>query len=221
MYDVEQSDAWPTLGPASLPRNGPWPLSDKESARCLAPAPCARGSVSACSPLSPRAASGGGGESTPDPGGLPGGPPGACLHFYHPVSGRALASGASYEYPHSLRPGVPMQPFVLPAAESIPDPVPITHVLEPPWPPGLVFNSRSRALRGTLRAGGAHPPSYRLDYRASAPGHRDVHLSVVLHLPPTLRSAGFTAVSFPVGQRTVRIMPAASGGRPPYTEEAG
>ena len=163
--------------------------------------------------------SGGGGGGPPDPGGLPVGPPSAYLQFHHPVSGRALASGASYEYPHSLRPGERMQPFFLPAAESIPDPVPITYVLEPPWPPGLEYSPVSRALRGTLRAGGAHPPSYRLDYRASSPGHRDVHLSVVLHLPPTLRSTGFTAVSFPIGQRTVRVMPAASGGRPPYTYE--
>ncbi len=115
-----------------------------------------------------------------------------------------------------------MQPLVLPDAESIPDPVPITYVLERPWPPGLVYTSTSRArtLQGTLRAGGAPPPSYRLDYRASADGHRDVHLSVVLHLPPKLRSAGFTQdVSFPVGRSTVRVMPAASGGRPPYTYE--
>ena len=164
--------------------------------------------------------SGGGGGGPPDPGGLPVGPPSAYLQFHHPVSGRALASGA--EFPHSLRPDEPMQPLVLPDAESFPDPVPITYVLERPWPPGLVYISRSRtrSLQGTLRAGGAPPPSYRLDYRASADGHRDVHLSVVLHLPPKLRSAGFTQdVSFPVGRSTVRVMPAASGGRPPYTYE--
>ena len=138
------------------------------------------------------------------------------LQFLHPVSGRALASGATFEYPYSLRPGSPMRPFILPAAEPRPDPVPtITYILERPWPPGLVYSPVSRALRGTLRPAGAHPPSYRLNYRASAPGHRDVHLSVILYLPPTLRPAGSTTVSFPVGQSTVRVLPAASGGRGP------
>ena len=95
------------------------------------------------------------------------------LQFLHPVSGRALASGATFEYPYSLRPGSPMRPFILPAAEPRPDPVPtITYILERPWPPGLVYSPVSRALRGTLRPAGAHPPSYRLNYRASAPGHR-------------------------------------------------
>ena len=62
------------------------------------------------------------------------------LSFVHPASGRVLASGARFEVPRSFRPGSPMSPFTLPAAESNPDPVPITYVLERPWPPRLQFN---------------------------------------------------------------------------------
>ena len=64
-----------------------------------------------------------------------------------------------------------------------------------------------------------HPPSYHLEYRASAPGHRESHLTVILHLPPTLRPDGFEIVSFPVGHRTEVALPAATGGRPPYRYE--
>ena len=170
--------------------------------------------------LAALAGCGGGGS-----GGPPSVTPTAYLQFFHPVSGSPLASGARFEVPQSLLPGSPMQPFILPAAESKPDtdavtPVPITYVLaRQPWPPGLAFDPAARTLSGTLDSTVEHPPSYRLDYRASAAGHRDAHLSVVLHLPPTLRADGFGAVSFPVGQSTVRVMPAARGGRGPYTYE--
>ena len=190
------------------------------------PRPAAACVWSAVALLAMLAGCGGGGGA---PGGAPDGPPPvtptAYLQFFHPVSGRALASGARFELPYSLRPGSTMQPFILPTAESKPDtvpitPVPITYVLErQPWPRGLVFDAATRTLRGTLDPTVEHPPSYRLDYRASAPGHLDVHLSIVLYLPPTLRPGGFTTLSFPVGRSTVTVLPAARGGRPPYAYE--
>ena len=167
----------------------------------------------------------GGGGSDRGSGGPPSVAPTPYLQFVHPVSGRAIASGARFDVPDSLRPGMPMRPFILPAALPKPDPDPITpvpvrYVLErQPWPPGLLFDPATRTLRGTLDPTVEHPPSYRLDYRASAPGHLDVHLSIVLYLPPTLRPDGFTTLSFPVGRSTVTVLPAARGGRPPYAYE--
>ena len=175
--------------------------------------------------LAALAACGGGGGPDRAPGGPPDLTPSPHLQFVHPVSGRALASGARFDVPDSLPPGSAMRPFILPAAESKPDPVPIapvpiTYVLErQPWPRGLVFNPRTRTLRGTLDPAVEHPPSYRFQYRASAPGHLDVHLSVVLYLPPSLRPDGFEALSFPVGRSTVTVLPAARDGRPPYAYE--
>ena len=175
--------------------------------------------------LAALAGCGGGGGPDRASDGPPDLSPTPYLQFVHPVSGRALASGARFDVPDSLRPGSAMRPFILPAAVSKPDPVPIapvpiTHVLErQPWPRGLVFNPRTRIFRGTLDPTVEHPPSYRFQYRASAPGHLDVHLSVVLYLPPTLRPDGFEALSFPVGRSTVSVLPAARGGRPPYAYE--
>ena len=161
--------------------------------------------------------------------------PDPYLSFFHPVSRRTLPSGATFDVPQSLRPGVAMTPYALPAAESMPvaestpdsesmpdtesmpESVQITYEIEPrDLPSGLAFNPATRILSGRLASGAEHPPSYRLRYRASAPDHRDAHLSIILHLPPTFGADGFGTVSFPIDRSTETMLPAATGGRPPY-----
>ena len=126
----------------------------------------------------------GGGSSEREPSAPPHLTPDPWLSFLHDESGRPLASGDIFENPHALRPGRPTRPLTLPVARSNTDTDPaITYTLEhEPWPRGLRFDPVTRTLSGTLSAAEPHPPAYRLAYRASAPGHRPAHLTVVLRL---------------------------------------